>query len=501
MTHGCEFSQTVDMDDLYSYGNHHYHHTPPLPYDAHTMYFQLSAHFQRVDAQLNHPLSLYLKISLGSFFVESIVLTEQQLAHSFAFTFPVIIPEVLTEERHAIQNNEIDDVILLQISELSIHYLPPVKKYPLYKRSSAEIIATLSNHSLSDDHVIDNETLKKCDQLGLPHANVLNQIDISPNLSTFLHERMTSEQTLPQIFCGIFTTERQHEDNVRAIKDTWSKKCTSFLAFSTTDDDSIPSINLPHLGSEKYSHMWQKTRAIWKYVASYYSEDYDWFLLGGDDMYYVMENLFVYLTSPVIVDFAKKAGGLYLGRPFFNQQLGEFWYNTGGPGYILDKRALKQLVSLIDSAQCKFNELVSMEDIYVANCLRYASPSIYPIDTRDELQRHRFHYFPPGYLFDPGLPSVTSSVLPSETVEEEQQVISDSDRFAAYGHNCCSSNSISFHYINGELMRSFDDYLFACPWKMKELYYNTLHGGNWSYYEPDQQLKMIVNDEKAARYQ
>lgn len=55
--------------------------------------------------------------------------------------------------------------------------------------------------------------------------------------------------------------------------------------------------------------MWQKTRAIWKYVASYYSEDYDWFLLGGDDMYYVMENLYVYLTSPVIVDFAKKAGG------------------------------------------------------------------------------------------------------------------------------------------------------------------------------------------------
>lgn len=55
--------------------------------------------------------------------------------------------------------------------------------------------------------------------------------------------------------------------------------------------------------------MWQKTRAIWKYVASYYSEDYDWFLLGGDDMYYVMENLYVFLTSTVIVDFVKKGGG------------------------------------------------------------------------------------------------------------------------------------------------------------------------------------------------
>ncbi len=255
MTHGCEFSLSIDMDDLYSYGNHHYHHTPPLPYDAHTVYFQLSAHFQRVDSLLHRPLSLYLKISLGSFFIESIVLTEQQLEHSFAFTFPVIIPEVLTElflhseeymnrfetmsSREMIslhieytviyeenvmplQNDEIDDVVLLQISQLSIDYLPPVKKYPLLKRSSVEIIASLSNHSLSDDHVIDNETLKKCDQLGLPHANVLNQIDITPNLSRFVHESMTSEseavtpeQTLPQIFCGIFTTERQHEDNVR----------------------------------------------------------------------------------------------------------------------------------------------------------------------------------------------------------------------------------------------------------------------------------------------
>lgn len=33
--------------------------------------------------------------------------------------------------------------------------------------------------------------------------------------------------------------------------------------------------------------------------------------------------------------------GLYLGRPFFNQQFGGYWYNTGGPGYILDRVALK----------------------------------------------------------------------------------------------------------------------------------------------------------------
>ncbi len=81
------------------------------------------------------------------------------------------------------------------------------------------------------------------------------------------------------------------------MKDTWAKKCLSFLAFSTIDDPDIPSINIPHLGPESYMNMWQKTRSIWKYIHNYYLDEFEYFLLGGDDMYYIMENLYAFLLS------------------------------------------------------------------------------------------------------------------------------------------------------------------------------------------------------------
>lgn len=37
--------------------------------------------------------------------------------------------------------------------------------------------------------------------------------------------------------------------------------------------------------------MWQKSRAIWKYVDMHYKNDFDWFVLGGDDIFLIVENL------------------------------------------------------------------------------------------------------------------------------------------------------------------------------------------------------------------
>lgn len=37
--------------------------------------------------------------------------------------------------------------------------------------------------------------------------------------------------------------------------------------------------------------MWQKSRAIWKYIDKHYKNDFDWFVLGGDDIFIIVENL------------------------------------------------------------------------------------------------------------------------------------------------------------------------------------------------------------------
>ena len=37
-----------------------------------------------------------------------------------------------------------------------------------------------------------------------------------------------------------------------------------------------------------------------QYVYHHYQDEYDYFLFGGDDMYYIMENLYAYLQSDEI---------------------------------------------------------------------------------------------------------------------------------------------------------------------------------------------------------
>jgi glycoprotein-N-acetylgalactosamine 3-beta-galactosyltransferase len=81
------------------------------------------------------------------------------------------------------------------------------------------------------------------------------------------------------------------------MKTTWARKCSAFVAFSTLTNESIPSIDIPHLGSESYFNMWQKSISIWKYIHRHYLDEFDYFLLGGDDMYYIMENLYMFLLT------------------------------------------------------------------------------------------------------------------------------------------------------------------------------------------------------------
>ena len=43
---------------------------------------------------------------------------------------------------------------------------------------------------------------------------------------------------------------------------------------------------------------WQKVRSIWLLVYQRHFKEFDWFIIGGDDLYVIVENLRVYLHSP-----------------------------------------------------------------------------------------------------------------------------------------------------------------------------------------------------------
>ncbi len=113
-----------------------------------------------------------------------------------------------------------------------------------------------------------------------------------------------------RLFCGIYTLKKSHQTNVKATRNTWAKKCDGFIAFSDERDESIPSINIHHEGLEEYDNMWQKSRSIWKLLAKSFISSYDFFLLGGDDMFYIIENLRYYLSSPEIMKAREERNGM-----------------------------------------------------------------------------------------------------------------------------------------------------------------------------------------------
>eukprot|EP00984_Skeletonema_dohrnii_P038045 scaffold40836_cov122-Skeletonema_dohrnii-CCMP3373.AAC.1 len=120
-----------------------------------------------------------------------------------------------------------------------------------------------------------------------------------------------------KIFCHIYTTQKQRP-RIQSIRETWGNRCDGFHAASTITDRSIDSVNIPHEGMEAYNNMWQKVRAMWSYVYVNYFDSYDWFHIGGDDMYVLVENLRLYLESEEI-ETASNGGDqpLLLGQIFY----------------------------------------------------------------------------------------------------------------------------------------------------------------------------------------
>lgn len=264
-----------------------------------------------------------------------------------------------------------------------------------------------------------------------------------------------------RVFCGIYTYDRNHATNVKATKETWAKRCDGFLAFSTRSDPSIPSVNILHEGPEQYDNMWQKSRAIWKYVHTHLNDgSYDFFLLGGDDMFYLVENLRAYLDSQEIQKRVNdpKTSGLFLGRRFFPPKQKVF--NSGGAGYLMDRKALSVLAANLDSPKCWPHQKGFWEDVNVASCLRTSTEElkdwgpygqILPYDTRDSKQRERFHPFTPGQHLEYHPPKPGG-----------KDWYKDYNPELKLGYECCSTESVSFHYVPADLLRKLYAQHYYC---------------------------------------
>mmetsp|Transcript_48252 Transcript_48252/g.61900 ORF Transcript_48252/g.61900 Transcript_48252/m.61900 type:complete len:506 (+) Transcript_48252:109-1626(+) len=305
------------------------------------------------------------------------------------------------------------------------------------------------------------------------NKQILDHIDVTPDNSDG-----------HTIMCIIYTIEKNHA-SAKTCRDTWASHCDGFLTMSNAQDDSIPAAHVTHEGPEEYNNIWQKVRSIWKYVSLSYSNEFDWFMMGGDDLFIIPSNLRAYLNSDQI----KKASGfpennipLFLGRRFQIPNGGQL-FNSGGAGYILNKAALKILNDNLDNPLCKPHQKVFAEDVNVAACL--SKFGIIPYDTRDFEEslsttttamqaeggnggkgsqdnrinlRERFHPFTPGQHF---------TWQPPKKKKPDGSTADWYDNYnrpwgVGQGKECCSRLSASFHYVKANLMPHLYALLYDC---------------------------------------
>lgn len=92
------------------------------------------------------------------------------------------------------------------------------------------------------------------------------------------------------------------------------------------------------------------------------------------------------------------------------------------------------------------------------------------------INRPRWHNLPPGYL-----------VRPQEVESHQVAAHLGRDVHLRFGEDCCSDRSIAFHYLEPELMRRIDNYIYRCPQEMKQQYYAEMGA---SYYDSSTLMTM-----------
>lgn len=218
----------------------------------------------------------------------------------------------------------------------------------------------------------------------------------------------------PRILCVVYTHKGNHA-RVKAQTETWGWRCDGFFAASTYTDENISSINLSHVGPETYENMWrkyivaidtmvlfsyhnlaEKTRSILAYVYRNYmgakSNQFDYLYLAGDDVTVLVENLRNYLMTLK----KKNEDGLplYIGSQSYAGE-GNYVYNGGGAGYILNRKALTRYMEEAFHT-CWPTRRVNAEDRMLGKCMK--DLGIPPIDTADKAHRQRFQTVDPNFV-------------------------------------------------------------------------------------------------------
>ncbi|CAH0516301.1 unnamed protein product [Peronospora belbahrii] len=220
-----------------------------------------------------------------------------------------------------------------------------------------------------------------------------------------------------------------------------------------------------------HNHLWQKHKATLRYVHEHFRHEYDWFYKADDDAYVIMENLRKYLRQPEIMQTYKQEPMQMGHRLNLTQDLVSYYivddmleniwrsrwdrwvFNSGGPGYIMNRLYLDKIVSILPDWTClsgKHDEMLP-DDASISFCMMWHN--VFPWDTRDLQSRERWHILRPKDIYFNAY-----SNLPEFWYIQYHQHIGG----VKWKQHGVAPDSIAFHYINPTLMYHLERTLYFC---------------------------------------
>lgn len=254
----------------------------------------------------------------------------------------------------------------------------------------------------------------------------------------------------PRILCSILIdAQKDQRYLIRAIYDTWMRKCDKFLLFKGSNKigNNIQKeefkeniIELDFIDKSK-TDLTDKIIKSLMYVYENHLEEFDWFMKADLDTFVLMENLKYFL-----VDKCANEKFTY-GRHF--RKFNKNGYLDGGSSYLISRESIRLFGDSMkkDKEFCVSKE--GLEDVELAGCL--AKLNIVPGISKDKFGKERFHFTNISEIWD----------------YNEKWLYDYSDE-VKHGNNCCSDSSIGFHRVSGSSLYQY----YYMIYKLKPHYFD-----------------------------
>ena len=280
------------------------------------------------------------------------------------------------------------------------------------------------------------------------HQNIItsnNLIDTKSilnvlSLSTFLTPITSSKSEIKteykktekndNLLCIVMTSSKTIEERCVAVWETWASQCNHTIfacncknATFKTSKAEILFKNLTFLElpiEENYNLMAKKVMMIIQLSFAKYGNLFNWFLLTDDDTFIFTKNAFKFMSTHSDSD------ALTYGYNF--KTIVKGGYHSGGGSVLFPHKSMSLIYQSIINKKCNFID--GYGDVALGECAQIANVKLG--NSLDSFGRERFHCLDPYSHYYKNIP----------------------DWLYAYALNpikagieCCSNETISFHYV------------------------------------------------------